>query len=270
MELSIGGKKAYAYTGGKPFSAKLPTIVFLHGGEHDHSVWSLQSRYFAHHGYGVLAPDLPGHGRSEGPALTRIEDMAEWVLALLEAAGAGKASALVGQSMGSLIALDFAGRFASHVGRIALLATAFPMRVSPELLHATENDEQTAKDMINLWSHSSHAHYPSNPGPGFWVLGGNARLMQRADPGVLYADFAACNNYSAGLHRAAQLRCPALFLLGRRDQMTPPRGAQQLANAMRDARVVEIEGAGHNLMAEKPDQVLDELIDFMTQAKQPA
>ncbi len=63
----------YAYTGGRPFDPARPTVVFLHGGEHDHSVWSLQSRYLAHHGYSVLALDLPGHMRSAGPALNSIE-----------------------------------------------------------------------------------------------------------------------------------------------------------------------------------------------------
>ena len=64
MNLTVQGQSTYAYTGGKPFDANLPTAVFIHGAEHDHSVWALQSRYFAHHGFGVLAVDLPGHCRS--------------------------------------------------------------------------------------------------------------------------------------------------------------------------------------------------------------
>jgi pimeloyl-ACP methyl ester carboxylesterase len=65
------------HTGGRSFNPALPTVVFIHGAEHDHSVWSLQSRYLAHHGYSVLAFDLPGHMRSAGPALASVEAMAD-------------------------------------------------------------------------------------------------------------------------------------------------------------------------------------------------
>ncbi len=265
MELKVGGHKAYAYTGGKAFDPKLQTIVFVHGGEQDHSVWILQSRYLAHHGYGVLAVDLPGHGKSGGAPLARIEDIADWIVALLDAAGV-KTTALVGHSMGSLAALECAGRHPQRVNRIALLGTAFPMRVSPELLQATRQNEPAAHDMINIWSHSAYAHYPSNPGPGFWVPGGNLRLLQRQKPGVLHADFSACNDYSDGLERAAQVKCPALVLLGERDSMTPARGGLQLAEAIPGARVVTLENAGHNLMGEKPDEVLDLLAEFLRPA----
>ena len=262
MELRVAGNSAYAYTGGKSFDPKLPAVVFIHGGEQDHCVWVLQSRYLAHHGYAVLAVDLPGHGRSEGPPLARIEDMAEWITAVLDAAGV-KAAALVGHSMGSLAVLECAARFSERVSRIALLATAFPMRVSPDLLEATKSKESDAHAMINAWSHSACAHYPSNPGPGFWVIGGNLRLMQRQKPGVLHADFAACDGYKAGFERAAQVKCPALFLLGARDAMTPARAGRDLARAVPNSTVVTLASAGHNLMGEKPDEVLDTLVEFL-------
>jgi pimeloyl-ACP methyl ester carboxylesterase len=262
MELTVQGRKAYAYTGGKAFDAALPCVVFIHGAEHDHSVWVLQSRYLAHHGFGVLAGDLPAHGRSEGPPLATVEAIADWVPALLDAAGV-KQAALVGHSMGSLAALDCAARHPSRVSRIALIGSAFPMRVSDELLAATRDDEPLAQDMVNIWSHSAYAHYPSNPGPGFWVIGENLRLMQRQKAGVMHVDFKACNDYAAGAARAAQVACPALFILGRRDIMTPARSGRELAKAVKGARVVEVGGSGHALMAEKPDEVLDALVEFL-------
>jgi pimeloyl-ACP methyl ester carboxylesterase len=262
MDLVVQKKRVFAYTGGRTFDPRLPTVALIHGGEHDHSVWALQSRYMAHHGYGVLAVDLPGHGKSDGPALARIEDLAEWMVALLDAAGAKQAT-LVGHSMGSLAALDCAARFPERATGLALLGATFPMRVSQDLLNAAQRDEPLAQDMINIWSHAAYAHYPSNPGPGFWLPGGNLRLMQRARPGVLHTDFAACNEYKDGLARAAQIRCPALLLLGRRDQMTPARTARALAEAIPGARVINVEGGGHNLMGEKPDEVLDHLMEFL-------
>jgi pimeloyl-ACP methyl ester carboxylesterase len=260
--MNVDGTPVYAYTGGRPFDPALPAVVFIHGAEHDHSVWALQSRYLAHHGRGVLAVDLPGHGRSEGPALESVEAMAEWTVALLGAAGVKQAT-LVGHSMGSLIAIECAARYPERVSRIALIGTAFPMRVSDELLEATRGNEALAQDMVNIWSHSAYAHYPSNPGPGFWVIGENLRLMQRQKPGVMRVDFAACNNYANGRTAAEKLTCPALLVLGKRDIMTPPRATKELTTTLKDKRVVEIAGTGHALMAEKPDEVLDALIGFV-------
>jgi pimeloyl-ACP methyl ester carboxylesterase len=262
VDLKVDGEQTYAYTGGRPFDPSLPTVVFIHGAEHDHCVWVLQSRYLAHHGRSVLAVDLPGHGRSAGPPLRSVEAMADWIVALLNAAGAPKA-ALVGHSMGSLIAVECAARYPERISRIALIGTAFPMQVSPELLEATRNAEPLAQDMVNIWSHSSYAQYPSNPGPGFWVMGENLRLMQRQKPGVMHVDFAACNDYANGVQAAAKVACPALLVLGKRDVMTPPRATRELTAALRDARTVEIPGSGHALMAEKPDEVLDALAAFL-------
>lgn len=262
MELTIKGNKAYAYTGGKTFDPALPTVVFCHGAQSDHSVWILQSRYLAHHGYGVLALDLPGHGRSAGPALASVEDLADWVIAVQDAARV-KQAAIVGHSMGSLIALEGAARRPDRVAKIALLATAYPMKVSAELLGATRNDEPLAQDMVNIWSHLAYAQYPNNPGPGFWVIGENLRLMQRQKPGVMHVDFAACNAYAGGAEAAARVRCPALFLLARRDSMTPVRAAQGFAKSIEGAQVVVIDGSGHNMMGEKPDEVLDTLVEFL-------
>jgi pimeloyl-ACP methyl ester carboxylesterase len=263
MELAVKGTTSYAYTGGKRFDPALPTVVFVHGAQHDHSVWILQSRYLAHHGFGVLAVDLPGHGRSAGPALGSVEAMADWLIALLVAAGVEKAS-LVGHSMGSLIAIEAAARSPDRVARMALVGTAVPMRVGDELLTATRDDEPAAIDMINIWSHSGYAQKPSNPGPGFWVVGQNKRLMERMDPGVLHADFAACNAYANGLAAAATIKCPVLFVLGRRDAMTPLKAAAALRQAIPGATAVEVAASGHALMAEAPDAVLEALRAFLS------
>ncbi len=261
--------RLYAYTGGRPFDPALPTIVFLHGGEHDHSVWILQSRYLAHHGYSVLALDLPGHMRSAGPALTTIEMIADRIAVALHECGAER-MLLVGHSMGSLIALELATRLRDKVPGVALIATASPMRVSDVLLAATKDAPALAMDMINVWSHSGSIEAfdrkPSSPGPGFSNVWGNLRLMQRIaqrnGSDVLNADFAACNAYQHGTQAAAALSCPVLFVLGERDSMTPARAARPLIDACSDATVVTLPDAGHSLMAEHPDSVRDALVRF--------
>ena len=128
----VNGTECYAYTGSRPLDAAQPTVVFVHGAANDHSVWALQSRYFAHHGFNVLAVDLPGHGRSGGAALAAVEAIADWIARLLDAAGVAQA-ALVGHSLGSLATLACAARHPDRVTKIALLGPAAPMLVSDEL-----------------------------------------------------------------------------------------------------------------------------------------
>jgi pimeloyl-ACP methyl ester carboxylesterase len=266
MELEINGQAAYAYTGGKPFDASLPTVVFIHGAQNDHSVWGLQSRWFGHHGFGVLAVDLPGHGRSAGAPLPSIEDLADWIELLLEKVSAGdtgKSVTLVGHSMGSLTALECAARHPARIARIALVGTAVPMPVSEALLSAARDKEAKAIDMINTWSHSPRGTVGGNTVPGMWMMGAAKRLAERQPAGVLHNDLAACNAYAHGMEAAATLACPALVVSGSRDMMTHPKAAAKLAAAIKDVRSISLEGAGHALMAEQPDAVLDALRGFI-------
>lgn len=266
MELTLNGHAAYAYTGGKPFDTALPTVVFIHGAQNDHSVWLLQSRWFAHHGFGVLAVDLPGHGRSGGAPLPSIENLADWIELLLEKVGAGetaKTVSLVGHSMGSLTALECAARHPARIGRIALVGTAVPMPVSEGLLNAARNDETKAIDMINSWSHSPRAELGGYAVPGIWHFGAARRLALRQHPGVLHNDLAACNAYLHGMEAAAALACQTLVISGSKDMMTHPKAAAKLAAAIPGSRSVTLAGAGHALMAEQPDAVLDALRAFI-------
>jgi pimeloyl-ACP methyl ester carboxylesterase len=235
--------------------------MFIHGAANDHSVWALQSRYFAYHGFNVLAVDLPGHGKSAGPALSGIEDMAVWTLGVLDAVGIEKA-ALVGHSMGSLIALEAAANAQQRVEKLVLIATAFPMKVSDALLRAARARDHAALEMINVWSHSAGGQTGGNRLPGQWIMGGSMRLLERtADP--LYDDFNACNQYAAGSDSAAKVTCPVLMISGSRDLMAPPRSAKPLAERLANLKSVTIKGSGHDLMAEQPDAVLDALISFI-------
>jgi pimeloyl-ACP methyl ester carboxylesterase len=262
MELNVrtaaGIAPAYAYTGGKPFDASLPCVVFVHGALHDHSVWTLLARWFAHHGHAVLAVDLPGHGRSGGAPLADVESLADWLLALLDAAGVERA-ALIGHSMGSLIALEAAGRAPARAARLAMIGTAYPMPVSQALLDTARDAPLRAIDMVNAFSHAGLAAKPSSPGPGTWLHGANRALMRRvqaAQTGVnlFHQDFQACDRYAGGLAAAARVTCPAHLVLGERDQMTSPKQAREIAQALR--ATVHTVSAGHALMSEAPDAVL--------------
>ena len=260
MHLDVNGKSVYAYTGTKAFIPGQRSVVFIHGAANDHSVWALQSRYFAYHGFNVLALDLPGHGRSAGPPLPTIEELAAWVERVLDAVDVPKA-ALVGHSMGSLIALETASRDPDRVERLALIATAFPMKVSDELLGTARAHDHAALEMINVWSHSAAGQTGGNRVPGQWIMGGSMRLLERT-AGPLYNDFNVCNQYGGGAQSAAKVTCSVFMIAGSRDLMTPPRAAKALAEKLSNLESVTIEGSGHDLMAEQPDAVLDALIAF--------
>jgi len=262
MNIVSAGHDVYAYTGTRALSASLPTAIFIHGAAADHSVWALQSRYFAHHGWNVLAVDLPGHGRSGGDPLTSVEAIADWIPVLLDAAKVGKA-ALVGHSLGSLAALECAARHSERVTKVVLVGPAAPMTVAEPLLEAAKRNDHVAYELINGWSYSAGKRLGGNAMPGIWLTGNALRLMERTKPGVLYADLMACHAYAGGLGAAARLRCPVLVIIGARDIMAPPKNAKILNATLPGPRVVTLPDCGHALMAEEPDAVLDALRGFL-------
>ncbi|HET7886481.1 MAG TPA: alpha/beta hydrolase [Bradyrhizobium sp.] len=255
MQLIVNGAQTFVATGGKPFDKTLPAVVLLHGAGFDHSSWALHSRWFAHHGYSVLAPDLPGHGRSKGAALASIAEMADWTAALLDAAGASKAR-LVGHSMGSLIALETAARHPDKVAGLSLIGTAATMTVGPDLLKAAEANDVAAIDMVSIWGLGFKAELGGSLAPGLWMHQGAQRVLQATAPGVLYRDLNACNAYQNALAAAAQIRVPTTVILGERDMMTPAKAGKALAAGISGARTIVLPGAGHMMMVEQPDELL--------------
>jgi pimeloyl-ACP methyl ester carboxylesterase len=264
--VNVNNTSFYAYSAGKAFNPSLPTVVFIHGVLNDHSIWILQSRYFANHGYNVLAIDLPGHCKSTGKVPASVEEAAQTVIALLDALEIPQAS-LVGHSWGALIALEACASAPHRVSHLALAGVAFPMKVSPGLLDAAVNAPLKGIDMVNTFSHSTLAPPPSTLGPGTWLYGGSRALMRRvlasnAEENTFSIGFHACNNYTNGERAMGKVACPVLFLVGANDQMTPPKAAQSLIQLAPHATTVTVQ-AGHSLMTEAPDAVLDALLKFI-------
>jgi pimeloyl-ACP methyl ester carboxylesterase len=263
VNFELEGKRAFAYTAAHELDPARPTVVFVHGAGLDHSWFGLQSRYFGYHGRNVLALDFPGHGRSEGPALPRIEAMAEWLSKVLQRSRLERAS-IVGHSMGSLVSLEFAARYPEQCERIALIAVGYPMTVAEPFLEAARRNDYAAFDMQTIWGHAPQVALGANPNPGMWMYGDSLARLERLAPGVLYNDLKASSDYDSGVERATQVKCPVLFIIGRRDVMTPPRAVKLLQEKITGARTVEIASSGHSLMAEAPDATLDALIDFIS------
>jgi pimeloyl-ACP methyl ester carboxylesterase len=262
MEIAIPSGVLYASTGGKPFDPAQPTIVFVHGAGMDHTVWALQTRYFAHHGRNVLAIDLPGHGRSAGPGLAGIDAVAACVLAALAAVGAERA-ALVGHSMGALAALAAAAKAPDRITSLALLGVAPLMPVHPDLLAEAASGAHNAVDLMVTWAVGRQAQLGANAAPGLWLTGAALRLLERADAAVLAADLAACDAYRGAAAAGASVRCPTLLLLGGDDRMTPPGKAVAFARAFRDGQSRVLRGCGHMMMLEDPAAVLAALKEIV-------
>ena len=263
MKFTVNGHQGYAYTGTKAPVSSQATLAFVHGGGLDHTVWLLQSRYFAHHGYNVLAFDLPAHGQSEGEPLASIGAMADWVVRALDALEVEHA-AFIGHSMGSLVVLEAAARYPERAWLLAMLGTAVPMAVTEHLLGAARANQHAAFDMINIWGHGGQAQIGGNQSPGMWMTGSAVRLLERSRPGVLYADLNACNEYVDGLESAARVQCPTHLILGSRDAMTPTRVARDLIATLGDPMVTTLRDCGHMVMAERPNEVLDALVESVT------
>lgn len=262
MKLTVNNAVAYAYTGTKPLVATQPTAVFIHGAANDHCVWALQSRYFAHHGWNVLAIDLPGHGQSDGAACASIESLAQCVATFLDTINV-KQAALFGHSMGALTALELAATRSDLAAKLGLIGTAVPMAVSDALLDAAANDEEKARRMIVDWSYAPASHLGNNHKvPSAWLPGNSLALMRRMKRGVLHADLAACKAYANGLYAAKSIQIPTLLVVGERDMMTPPKAAQAAIDAIANSKVIRLKEAGHTMLSEAPDDVLKALWSF--------
>ena len=266
MRLEINGSRVFVGTGSTPIQSDRPTIVFLHGAGMDHSVWLMPARYFARHGFNVVAPDFPQHGQSQGDALESVEAMAEWVVTLLDSLELSKV-ACVGHSMGSLVALEMAGRWPERVAQLALLGTSAPMPVSDVLLDAAEANDHQAMQMANQWSHSSGGLLGGHAVPGMTLYRGALRLLHRTPKGVYHKDLSACNAYENGESATVNIIAPSLVLMGEEDKMTAPRASQKVVDRLNNAEVVRLPKAGHSMLSEAPNQVLNALSSFLLPAK---
>ncbi|MGI9319450.1 MAG: alpha/beta fold hydrolase [bacterium] len=265
MFVQIDGIDYYAYTAAKPIDPNFETIVFIHGTAMDHTVWALQSRYFAYHGYNILALDLPGHGQSAGQAMDRIDDYAAWLVELMQHSP-GSGFHLIGHSMGALICLEAAAQYGQSIpvlNSLSLVGFSYPMAVTPKLLGAAKDNPTDAYAMMTQWSHTSTVG--GEPNPGFWSAGSQMSMMENSRPGAVFTDLTACNNYHSGPEAIAKTGCPILFISGAQDKMAPAKLARKEADINPNAEIVTLPRCGHSIMAENPDGVRNALRQFIAQ-----
>jgi len=263
VELIVNGQRCRLLSTGTPASSsgRIP-LLLVHGAANDRDAWRTVIAQLAASNQYVLAPDLPGHGLSTAAPLASIEELADWLVALLDAADIEKA-VIAGHSMGSLVALECAAHHAQRVCGLGLLGSSAPMPVAEALLSRATSQPDSVYRLITDYSLTPRFQLRGGGGHGVWGPGTVLAIMRRSPRGVLAIDLANCQNYQRGLSAAAQVCCPTLLLVGRRDRMTPRRNLPPLRAALRQVVEREIADCGHAMMAEQPSIVADELRRFI-------
>jgi len=256
MIFEVDGRDVFASAGGCEHRPGQNALILIHGSGTNHTVWALQNRFLAHRGINVFSVDLPGHGRSEGPPLETVAQMSDWLAAFLKSAGISKA-AVLGHSLGALVALHFGANHPKHCDSLLLAGVAGSMAVHPDLLNAAKANDPLAIELVDSWCHASDSHLGGNSVPGSSFTGGARRLLEFQNDGVLYADLNACNQYKDAQANFDRLTIPVTVLAAAEDKMTPARSARKLAASLESAQYVLIDEAGHNMMLERPEEFND-------------
>ena len=263
MRFKVNDEEVFASTGGRPFDKKKPLIIFVHGSGLTHMTWVLQTRYFAFHGYSVLALDMPGHGLSAGESLKSIEEMADWISDVIESVGYKEAS-LVGHSQGCLVSLECASKFPKKIKTLSLMGGAGAIPMNPELLSLAENNDTKAVDLMMDWAHGPAGHFGGHPVPGLYHINTGGMLAKsRTIKNTLGVDFRACDNYKNGPEIAKKLDLPTLSILGAQDRMCRLKDGKILADYIKGSEVHVIENCGHMMLLEEADQTLEILKKFI-------
>ncbi len=220
-----------------------PAVVLIHGAGGSHLHWPAGMRRLP--GAAVYAVDLPGHGRSGGEGRTRIEDYAADILGFMDGVGIGR-GVLVGHSMGGAIAQMTALLAPDRVAGLVLVGTGAKLRVAPALLEGILQDYPGVLGLMAEWAWG--------PGADPALVARGRQMMARVPSRVVWGDFAACDQFDIR-ERLGEIAAPTLVISGSEDRMTPPRFGQYLAEHIPGARLILVEGAGHMVMLEKPEEV---------------
>ncbi|MBL4893051.1 MAG: alpha/beta hydrolase [Rhizobiaceae bacterium] len=254
MRFEVDGSKVFASTGGRKHVQGQPWVLFLHGAGNCHLTWTQQVRAFAYNGYNVLAPDMPGHDLSEGQPISGIEAQAKWLIGVMDALAIEKAH-LVGHSQGGIIALETAVLAPSRIASVTFVATAAAIPANPALIKMADENPEKAFNLMVSWGSGTSAHAHDNSVPGVSLIDAGLRVMGLNAPEALATDLRSCAAYENGVAAALKLTCPSLCIFAKEDKMTPVRTGRVLAENLADNELHVLEGAGHTLPLEKPQEV---------------
>jgi pimeloyl-ACP methyl ester carboxylesterase len=243
------------YFASKQGSATKPAVVLIHGAGGDHLHWPYNLRRMGE--YRVFAPDLPGHGKSEGIGEQTIGGYAKIVADWLIDIGISRA-VFVGHSMGGAIAQTLALDHSDLVRGIVLVATGSKLPVNPDLLEKLSAPAAFPKavELIVKWSFSKNVDEKLRQQA--------EETMKKTRPTVVYGDFVACSHFDM-TERLKDIKMPTLVICGGEDVMTPIAISEGLRDQIPGAALVTVEGAGHMVMVEKSNEVAAAIRDFLSE-----
>lgn len=248
--VAVEGVRAH-YVHRRPVPTAGPPVVFVHGAGGTHQHWLYQVRDLPRSP--TYALDLPGHGRSEGQGRDSIAAYGDWLVAFLDVIGEDQA-VLVGHSMGGAIVLDVALRQAGRVAGLGLVATGARLRVAPAILDGVQQTPEAAVRLI-----CDVAFGPETPSE---MVRMGRHQMSAILPEVLHGDFAACDAFTV-MDRLGEITVPAFVLCGSQDRLTPSKYSVYLRDQIARSVLHLVEGAGHMVMVERPESVVEALSSFL-------
>jgi pimeloyl-ACP methyl ester carboxylesterase len=248
--VEVGSERIFYALHQNAARARTPMLL-VHGAGENHLVWPAALRRMPD--VTVLAPDLPGHGKSGGKGRESVPAYAEFVARFMDAVEIDRAM-IAGHSMGGSIAQQFGLSYPARAAALILIATGARLRVLPELLDLTTSNLAGAADLI------SRLEWGPGAPPQIVRLGRQQLMTNRLE--VLHGDYQACHAFDV-LDRLGELRAPTLVVGGTADQMTPPKYASTLAERIPGARLTLVEGAGHMVMLEQPEAVARSVESFL-------
>jgi pimeloyl-ACP methyl ester carboxylesterase len=227
-------------------------VVFVHGAGGDHTVWGRQIASLRGRA-GILAMDLPGHGRSGRAAEHTIPRLAAILLETISGAGLHR-PVVVGHSMGGAVVLQAALDAHAALSGVVLVGSGARLAVAPGILELLAREPAAALRMLARTAYAEGA-------PADMIRQGEEALAH-CGADILLADFRACNEFDVR-DRVAKLQLPLLAICGSEDRLTFPKFSEWLVKQVPGACLHIVKGAGHLVMIERPEEVSAAILRFL-------
>lgn len=226
----------------------MPQLLYLHGSGYTQDSFQAQVEAFP----GSDALSLPGH--PFGEALGSVAECAQWLARYVDWKRSDRA-VVAGNSLGGAIALQWALDYPDQAAGLILIGTGARLRVSPEIFDMLDRNWPACIDTLADWAVADSAPTTVRDRVKAWhiVVGRDSTRT----------DYAACNEFDV-MDRIGEVRVPALIVVGDEDQMTPPKYSVFLHERLEGSALEIVPGAGHVVMAEKPETVNAAISAFLS------
>jgi pimeloyl-ACP methyl ester carboxylesterase len=228
------------------------TLLFIHGAGGSSFLWKAQFDFFRQE-YQIVLLDLPGHGGSGGEGESSIDAYRDFVREFLGVFPLRSVWA-VGHSMGGAIAMSLVLEDPRGFIGLILVGTGAKLGVAPLIFQALEGDFEIAVKQSVQFSFARNTTRE--------LMDAHIKEMLKASPKVMLNDFRACDKFDIR-EELPNIELPTLIVCGDEDQLTPPRYSEYLRDRIKNSRLNIINGAGHMVAAEKPEEFNSTLGRFL-------